>query len=51
MAGDEESNYKVEYLDVPEDAPAEEKVFTWIAKAGRARVAARNPSRPRAGKT
>merc|ERR1719298_324754 len=35
---DEESNYKVEYLDCAEDAPEEERVFTWIARAGKARV-------------
>jgi hypothetical protein len=35
---DEESNYKVEYLDGAEDAPEEERVFTWIARAGKARV-------------
>ena len=35
---DEESNYKGEYLDCAEDAPEEERVFTWIARAGKARV-------------
>ena len=35
--GDEESNYKVEYLDLPEDS-TEEKEFVWVARAGKARV-------------
>ena len=42
---DEESNYKVEYLDCAEDAPEEERVFTWIARAGKARVTVNSPAR------
>ncbi|KAJ8599051.1 hypothetical protein CTAYLR_009820, partial [Chrysophaeum taylorii] len=34
---DEESAYKVEYLDLPDDS-TEEKTFVWVARAGKAKV-------------